>query len=80
MSRATLTISTRKELYRRSRKLSERDAMRVLGYIDAIEEERLNKKTLAALQDADRIARIPPTKTYKSVDEMMKSIFADLQD
>jgi len=54
--------------------------MRVLGYIDAIEEERLNEKTLAALQDADRIARILKTKAYKSVDEMMKSIFADLQD
>jgi len=32
--------------------------MRVLGYIDAIEEERPNEETLAALQDADRIARI----------------------
>ncbi len=54
--------------------------MLVLGYIDAIEEERPNEETLAALQDADRIARILPTKAYKSVDEMMKSIFADLQD
>ncbi len=80
MSRATLAISGRKELYLRFRKLSELDAMRVLGYIDAIEEKRPNEEMLATLQEADRIAHDPLTKGYKSVDEMMKSIFADVQD
>ena len=37
MSRATLELAKRKELYRRFRNLSERNAARVLGYMDALE-------------------------------------------
>ena len=68
----------RKSLYRRFRNLSDDDAMRVLGYIDALEEDQPNEETLAALQESDRIARDPSVKGYTNVQEMMDSLLADV--
>jgi hypothetical protein len=76
MPRATLELSRRKELYRRFRNLSERNAARVLGYIDALEEEHPSDETLAALREVDRIARDPSVKGFTDVAEMMDSILA----
>lgn len=79
MSRATLEQTGRKELYRRVRNLSERNAARVLGYIDALEEEYPNEETLAALREADVIARDPSVRGFTDVAEMMESIISDVR-
>ena len=76
MSRATLEPTKRKELYRRFRNLSEGNAARVLGYMDALGEERPSDETLAALQEADAIARDPSVRGFTDVAEMMESILA----
>jgi hypothetical protein len=80
MSRATLELSKRKELYRRFRNLSERNAARVLGSVDALEEEHPSDETLAALQEADRIARDPSVRGFTDVAEMMDSILRDVRN
>ena len=79
MSRATLEPTKRKELYRRFRNLSERNAARVLGYIDALEEERPSDETIAALREADAIARDPSVKGFTDVAEMMESIVSEVR-
>lgn len=79
MSRAPLELTKRKELYRRFRNLSERNAARVLGYFDALEEEHPSDETLAALQEADAIARDPSVRGFTDVAEMMESIVGDVR-
>ena len=79
MSRATLEPTKRKELYRRFRNLSERNAARVLGSVDALGEERPGDETLAALQEADEIARDPSVRGFTDVAEMMGSILSDVR-
>ena len=79
MSRATLELTKRKELYRRFRNLSEGNAARVLGSVDALEEERPGDETLAALREADAIARDPSVRGFTDVVEMMESILRDVR-
>ena len=80
MSRVVSEATAGKELYRRFRSLSERDAARVLGYMDALEEKHPNEETQAALREAERIARDPSVKGFTSVAELMDSILNDVCD
>ena len=80
MSRVVSEATAGKELYRRFRGLSERDAARVLGYMDALEEKHPNEETQAALREAERIARDPAVKGFTSVAELMDSILNDVCD
>ena len=53
-----------------------RRAEKQLAAIDAHEEERPSDETLAALQEADAIARDPSVKGFSDVAEMMEAILA----
>ena len=53
-----------------------RRAEKQLTAIDAHEEERPSDETLAALQEADAIARDPSVKGFSDVAEMMEAILA----
>ena len=53
-----------------------RRAEKQLAAIDAHEEERRSDETLAALQEADAIARDPSVKGFSDVAEMMEAILA----
>ena len=74
MPRTTLAISAKKELYRRFRKLSERNAMRVLGYIDALEEERPNEETVAALEEGERMLKDPDALRFSTVEDLLTEL------
>ena len=80
MSRVVSETAAGKELYRRFRRLSERDAARVLGYMDALEEKHPNEETQAALHEAERIARDPSVKGFTDVTKLMDSILNDVCD
>ena len=79
MSRATLELTKRKELYRRLRNHSERNAALVPGSVYDLEEERPGDETLAALREADAIARDPSVRGFTDVVEMMESILRDVR-
>ena len=56
-----------------------RRAEKQLAAIDAQEEERRSDETLAALQEADAIARDPSVKGFTDVAEMMESIVSEVR-
>ena len=60
-------VSERKALYRRFRALSDRDAARVLGYIDALEEREPNEESLAALKEAENLNNL---ESYAGVEAL----------
>lgn len=74
MSHSTLELSKKKELYRRFRSLSERNAQRVLGYMDALEEKHPSEETLAALKESDAIVHDPSVRGFTSASEMIKAV------
>ncbi len=74
MPRATLEISIKKELNRRFRKLSEWNAVRVLGYIDALEEERPNEETVAALEEGERMLKDPDALRFSTVEDLLTEL------
>jgi len=77
MSRVALEFSTKKELYRRFRKLSERNAMRVLGCIDALEEECPNEETVAALEEGERMLEDTEALRFSTVEDLIPNFVHD---
>ena len=77
MSRAPLEPTKRKELYRRFRNLSEGNAARVLGYMDALEEERDIGPLLNSDRDHDVLRiRFPlPSDAFSYDDEEFPGIY-----
>ena len=73
---ATMTrYAVRKNLYRRIRSLSDIEAEQVLQYIDDLERHEPNEETIAAMEEANRLARDPEAKKYADV----KELFAELR-
>ncbi len=68
-------IAERKNFYRRIRHLSDREFAQVVRFVDTLEEHEPSEETIAALEEADRIARDPNAKRYATA----KELFAELR-
>ena len=71
----TAQIATRKNLYRRIRSLSDVETEQVFQYIDDLKGHEPNEETIAAMEEAERIARDPGAEKYTDV----KKMFAELR-
>lgn len=70
MTNAQMAIC--EDIYSRSQYLSEDNALKVLEFIDALEEHEPNEETIAAMEDAIEGRNL--SKPYDDIDEMMKDI------
>lgn len=57
--------------------LPARDVLKVMEFVNSLEDREPNKETIAALEEADRISRDPSAKTYSNLDEMFEELRAE---
>lgn len=70
-------IAERKNFYRRIRNLSDYEFSQVIQLVDSFEEREPNEETIAAFEEADRIAKDPNAKTYSSAKELFDELRAE---
>ena len=62
-------IALRKNLYRRFRALSDKDAEQVINYIDSLEMHEPNEETIAAFRESQNLDNLP---SYKTLEDMFE--------
>lgn len=71
-------IALRKDIYRRFRNLSDNEATQVLEFIDNLRGNEPNEETIAAMEEAARIATDPNTKRYVDFSELLAEIRTEI--
>ena len=64
-----MQIALRKNLYRRFRTLSDKDAEQVIRYIDSLESHEPNEETIAAFRESQNLDNLP---SYKTLEDMFE--------
>lgn len=73
-------MELRENACHRIQHLSEEGLLQVVELIDALEEYEPNEETIAAFEEAKRLAHDPNAKRYKNFSELLEEINAEIQN